>query len=204
MISPNSFAYFLEFCKQTRPDCIHITGGEPSLHPTFSEMIGQLSDIAPLVIYSNLTVPECFSQISVKDPKDIFILANFNGKDFYTGSQWNTFRENMRNARDTGFKIALALTVYQIPLEDRFKEALEQIRENRITHFRISQAVENSSKQQGLDRTGIQKLYAFVAEHISEWKAEGIKAYFDCPVPPCYMDMETFRVLQRQVTMPWG
>lgn len=195
-ISLHDFERFLNFCKRTHPDCIHVTGGEPLLHPQFSMMIERLADIAPLVIYSNLTLPEKFNHIFVRNPEDIFILANYNGKEFYTDSQWDAFQQNIRNAKAMGVKIALGLTIYRLPFADRFKEALGQIRKNQITHLRISQAMENSNKQHGLDRDSIQQLYAFVAKHIAQWKVEGIKTYFDCPVPPCYMDTETFHILQ--------
>lgn len=195
-ISSYDFSRFLDFCKKTQPDCIHVTGGEPLLHPDFSTMIENLVDSAPVVIYSNLTVPNKINHISVRNPKDIFILANYNEKELYTKQQWDSFHQNMCDAKIKGFKIALGLTIYQLPFADRFKKALELIRKYRITHFRISQAMQGRNMQQGLDRISIQQLYAFVAKCIPQWKEEGVKAYFDCPVPPCYMDMETFHILQ--------
>lgn len=55
VLSDNNFELFFDFCKQAAIDNIHITGGEPTLHPRFSYIIEKLSEITDLVVYSNLT-----------------------------------------------------------------------------------------------------------------------------------------------------
>lgn len=47
-----------------------------------------------------------------------------------------------------------------------------------------------------MSREDIKKLYHYVAEKISDWRKEGFSVYFDCPVPPCYVNPSDFKKLR--------
>lgn len=62
-LSKNNLDQFISFCLKDLPECIHITGGEPSLHDNFVDILALLSEIAPLVVYSNLVKKIHFFQL---------------------------------------------------------------------------------------------------------------------------------------------
>lgn len=195
-ISEADFEYFENFCKRNQPDCIHITGGEPAVHPKFADIVNRLSNIAPLVIYSNLTVQYCMDELNVINPKDVVFLANLNERNCYTQSQWETFEANIAIIKSKKMRLAIGHTFYREPFIPDLEEVISFIKYNDIDRFRMSQAMESSGGSPGLRPKQIYELYSIVAERIEEWKKWGIKAYFDCPVPACYIGEQTFNKLR--------
>lgn len=196
IISEADFEYFENFCKRNQPDCIHITGGEPTVHPNFADIVNRLSNIAPLVIYSNLTVQNSLDEINAMNPKDIVFLGNFNKRNFYTQSQWETFEKNIAIIKRKKMRLAIGHTFFQEPFLSDLEKVIFFIRENGLDHFRMSQAMAGSDGSLGLEKKQIRKLYSIVADRIEKWKEWGIKAYFDCPVPACYIEKQTFDKLR--------
>lgn len=196
IISQADFTFFEKFCRKNKPDCIHITGGEPTLHPDFAEIINRLSRIAPLVIYSNLTVQNSIDGIQVINPKDIIFLANLNEKSSYTQSQWGNFESNIAVIKSKKMRIAIGHTFYKEPFVPDLENVISFIKKNDIKRFRMSQAMAGSEGSLGLTPKQICELYAIVAERMEGWRKQGIKAYFDCPVPACYIGEQTFNKLR--------
>lgn len=197
-ISEENFKIFEEFCRKSRPDCIHITGGEPTIHPFFAEMVSRLSHQSALVIYSNLTVPDSLKKIHTENPEEIVFLANLNERNQYSSSQWNTFEQNIKKIKEKGMRLAIGHTFYKEPFEEMIDYVVSYILKNQADHFRISQAMKSRLEFPGLDRQQISKLYHIVASHINEWEHLGIKTYFDCPVPPCYIEKDTLTQLRNK------
>lgn len=196
-ITSNNFEKFLCFCRKNKPDCIHITGGEPTLHTSFGEIINELSNIAALVIYSNLTVADSIKRIKAKNPNNIVFLANLNERKSYSEKQWGNFEDNVKYIQSNGMRLAIGHTFYKEPFAEEFNEVIDYILKYKIDHFRISQALESYLGGGGLKREQINHLYSYVADSIERWREQGIKAYFDCPVPPCYMEQEVFQKLSQ-------
>lgn len=194
-ITENNFMHFLEFCKNNSPDCIHITGGEPTLHKNFIEILSKLSNIAPLVVYSNLVKRDIFSAAEILEKKDIFFLVNFNAQTFYTKKQMNNIENNIKNILALKMKVAIGHTFYTNNIEEEFTELIKIIQRYKITHFRISQALQCQDTNYGLNKIEIINLYKFVAENIVNWRNKGIKAYFDCPIPFCYIPDSIIKTL---------
>ncbi|MCM1218532.1 MAG: hypothetical protein NC548_28930 [Lachnospiraceae bacterium] len=197
-ISAEDFQYFEKFCEINKPDCIHITGGEPSLHPDFAGMVSCLSRKTSLVIYSNLTVPNVVEAIHTEHPEEIVFLANLNERYSYDRLQWEAFEQNIHKIKEKGMRLAIGHTFYIEPFEDTLKYVISYIRRHQIDHFRISQAMQSKHGAQGLDCRQIRKLYHIVANDIDEWEKLGIRTYFDCPVPPCYIEKDIFSQLRKK------
>ena len=189
-LSKNNLDQFTSFCLKDLPECIHITGGEPSLHDNFVDILALLSEIAPLVVYSNLVKKDTFFSAEKLHGKDIFFLVNLNERNFYSNLEWNNLESNIKKALELNLKIAIGHTFYKSNIKEEFEETLKFIEKYKISHFRISQALQCVNSEHGLSKDNIQLLYQFVANNIENWKHNGIKAYFDCPVPFCYITDE--------------
>ena len=199
MLSPDKFEFFLDFCKRETLDVIHITGGEPSLNSNFSNYITRLAEIASLVIYTNFTTKNLTTGIQSRDPQSIVFLVNMNSKDFCSSKEAMNFQQNFENAIVKNFRIALSYTFYKgsKSIEKIFDELISLMREYHLRNLRISQALTFSSDKAFMSREDVQFLYHYVADNILKWSREGFSVYFDCPVPPCYIDLSDFQMLKK-------
>ena len=191
-----NFYFFENFCNKEKIDCIHITGGEPTLHPKFDYFVSRLSKIAPLVIYSNLLNPDLLSEVNNYE-NEISFLVNLNSRKFYTDTQFKTIENNIKKLKNQGIKVAIGHTFDSYPFDLEFKYIINYIQKMGLTHFRISQAMNSADGKNGLNIQQIKELYLYVSKNIDKWKEMGIKAYFDCPVPPCYIGIDVFKYLQK-------
>jgi len=194
-ISDNDFERFKRFCLENKVDCIHITGGEPALHSKFSKIVNELSFISTLVIYSNLTLPNCIDDI--RENSDIFFLVNLNDKDFYSSQQWEVLNSNIVKIKQKSLRVGVGHTFFKMPIIQDFNYCIDFILSNAISHFRMSQAVMCQDTGVGLNKKEIEELYDYVAENIVAWEKKGIKAYFDCPIPPCFINLKVFDFLRK-------
>ena len=186
------FNIFKKFCLNTKIDCVHITGGEPSLHPFFSEMTSNIASIYPVVLYSNMV----YRTFDVENGENIFILANYN-KRSCNDKEWKMYCDNIENARRLRSRIAIGLTLYDDNYIDDIKNVISFCIDNNIRHIRLSQSVSLGYNCKGLNKNQIVDLYNFVSLNICQWSSKGLKVYFDCPVPPCYINNEDFYNLKK-------
>ena len=201
-LSGNNLAEFILFCLNNKPECIHVTGGEPSLHNNFIDILSKLADIAPLVVYSNLVKKDIFSSAFKLYKKDIYFLVNLNERKFYKNNELNNIENNIKEAIKLGLKIAIGHTFYTNNIKEEFEEMIKFIEKYRLTHFRVSQSLQCVNTKYGLSKENIKILYKFIAENIEKMKNKGIKIYFDCPVPFCYIKDEVVDYLMLYGAIP--
>ena len=200
MLSFEDFNTFLNFCKRESLDVIHVTGGEPSLNPNFSDYINHLSKISDLVVYTNFITKNLTNGISTNSPHQIVFLVNINGKDFSSSEERINFKDNFENAITKNFKIALSYTFYRNStfISQEFDRLIDVMRTYQIRNLRVSQALTFSETKTFMSHEDVRNLYHYVAERISDWRQEGFSVYFDCPVPPCYISPKDFQILRKQ------
>lgn len=195
-LSERDFEIFKKFCCDNYVDCIHITGGEPALHSCFSKFVNQLAKIADLVIYTNGTIPDMAAKITSNNSKSISMLVNINNRDDYSDFQWETLNNNIKTAIRNGINIAVGHTFTNSFYKNEINYILSLIEKYSIKLFRVSQSLQSFDGVDGLTIQQIGNLYDYVSEHIDEWGNKGIKVYFDCPVPACYIKDKTFEKLR--------
>lgn len=195
-LTEHDFDLFLTFCRRNRPDCIHVTGGEPTLHHMFLPWLRQLSDVADVVVYSNFTNPLWNSALLDSMHGGVSFLVNINEDTVYGPSQRQTIERNIDWAMDHGARIAVGLTIYKRGYQHFIESTVNYMVEKSISNLRLSQSLVCKDSTMVLSRADIKELYAYVANHIDCWSSRGINAYFDCPVPPCYVDPSVFRKLR--------
>lgn len=181
-ISIEDFNFFKIFCMNTKIDCVHITGGEPSLHPFFDEMTNSIASIYPIVLYSNMT----YKSFDILYGENVFILANYNKRNC-SKKEWTMYCNNIEIVQRSKAKVAIGLTLYDDNYIDDIKNVIYFCMDNKISHLRISQSVSLRYNCKGLDKHQVVDLYNFVSSNIHQWSSKGLKVYFDCPVPPCYI-----------------
>ena len=199
MLSSTDFDIFINFCYRESLDVIHITGGEPSLNFNFSDYVTRLAKIADLVIYTNFTTANLLNGIKIDEPKRIVFLVNMNSKNFCSLKETMNFQKNFENAIAKNFRVALSYTFYRGArfINQEFDELITIMRAYHLKNLRVSQALTFSKNKVFMSREDVRILYHYVAEKILNWTQEGFSVYFDCPVPPCYIDLEDFQLLRK-------
>lgn len=194
-LSDTDFETFVRFCERENIDIIHVTGGEPSLHPNFENIIRRLSAISSLVIYSNLCKKD-FVGPAFQYEKSIDVLANINCRDSYTDTEWTAITDNIRRLAGLGIRVTFSHTfVSETSLADEFEQIFRLMKENGVDRLRISQALVSAAGNLSMTRQGIRCLYGYVSENIVSWAQLGYRVYFDCPVPACYLPRPVFEHL---------
>lgn len=198
ILSQKDFEIFKIFCKSNLPDVIHITGGEPTLHPHFVKYVTELAEISSVLVYSNFTVNNVIDKIYSEIPSEIVFLVNTNSRYFCTRCEYDTLIKNIEKALEKGFRVALSYTFYlgSENIESEFDFLINKMRHYKLRNLRVSQAVSFDNNRSFMNGTDIKKLYHYVAEQVSAWNEEGFSVYFDCPVPPCYIDYDDFKKLR--------
>lgn len=195
IISRDNFKYFWEFCRKTKPNQIHLTGGEPSMHPFFSKIVNHLLQVSSVTVYSNLTIPNVWDNINDSELENLTVLVNLNDRIYYSDSQWKTFNENLTMLSKSKYQLVVSHTFFGEDFEDAFKDIFDFIRTYNISNLRISQYVDNRIDRVGLNINQVRKLYSYIAKNIDAWQQEGLNVFFDCAVPPCYLEHNVFNKL---------
>lgn len=193
-ISEDDITFFISFCTKNKVNSIHITGGEPTLYNLFSKYTEKMSDIAYLVIYSNFTVNNTLKNTNLNN-KDVIFLVNINNRDLYTEKQWTAIENNIENAKIQGVRIAFSYTFFRENFEKDFHYIVSLNKFYNIPLLRLSPAINN----QNID---IKKLYRLIRDNYSILKSYGIKCYFDCPVPPCWIEKDVYLDLKKNLVIP--
>ena len=198
ILSPESFIEFLNFCKKDKPDVIHITGGEPTIHSRFQEYISQLSEISSLVIYSNFVTKNIIKNIKAPEPNEVVFLVNITSYCFLSDEEKIVVRDNIMEALDAKFRVAFSFTYHESieSVEDYINAIIEYMKKYKIRNLRLSQALSSKEIISTNKIEKIQLLYNYVANNIDKWTSMGLRVYFDCPVPPCFINAKDFKKLR--------
>lgn len=194
-ISHKNFEYFCAFCRKAKPDNIHLTGGEPSMHPFFSKIVNHLLYISPVTVYSNLTIPDTWNHIIKSELENLTILVNLNNRIYYSDVQWKTFNDNLKILSKSKCRLAVSHTFFCDRFESTFDGIFNFIHTHNISNLRISQYVDNRTDMAGLNINQVRNLYDHIAKNIDVWQQQGLNIFFDCAVPPCYLEHNVFTKL---------
>lgn len=200
-ISERDFHIFYSFCLKSSPDCVHITGGEPMLHPKFYSFISLLGENYPLVIYSNFTQRNVINKIKVSCNENLYFLVNINDESIYGADEYSTVLDNIEYTKNNGMKVALSYTFYKNDYPEVINKLIRLAKEYNISNLRISQANVAINKEIHLSSSEVKKLYSYVANNYEHWERRGVKVYFDCPVRPCDINVEDFIYLREKKAM---
>ena len=195
IISLDNFKYFCEFCRKAKPDQIHLTGGEPSMHPFFSKIVNNLLNISSVTVYSNLTIPNAWNHINDSAPENLTVLVNLNDRIYYSYLQWKTFNDNLTMLSKSKCHLVTSHTFFGEEFEHAFNDIFDFIRTYNISNLRISQYVDNRIDRVGLNINQVRHLYEYIAKNIDVWQQKGLNIFFDCAVPPCYLEHNVFNKL---------
>lgn len=198
ILSLEDFDKFLIFCKNDRPDVIHVTGGEPTLHNKFQEYVSKLSKISPLVVYSNFAIRDSVKNINVLNPQEVVFLVNVTSYYFLSDEEKAIVRENVIEALNSKFRVAFSFTYHKSlePVEEYIDSIITCMKKYNIRNLRLSQALSSSGGIATCEINKIKSLYSFVANNIDDWMSLGLRVYFDCPVPSCFINGEDFKKLR--------
>lgn len=199
ILSSDNFKEFLNFCKKDKPDIIHITGGEPTIHNMFQEYVSQLSTLSSLVIYSNFATKGIVKNIKTSNPKEIVFLVNITSYHFLTFEEKAIVKNNIIDALNLNFRVAFSFTYHELveSMEDSINSIITYMRQYKIRNLRLSQSLSSNGTISTHELDKIRSLYSFVAKNIDDWTLLGLRVYFDCPVPPCFINGKDFKKLRQ-------
>ena len=199
MLSQDDFNTFLNFCLKEKMDVIHITGGEPSLNPHFSYFVSKLAEISSLVVYTNFTTKDEIKGIICEKASEIVFLVNITSQKFCPIQEKENMYNNIKAALDKGFRVALSYTFFDSrdSIENQFNYLISLIKRYDLRNLRISQALNFNEQDKFINKEVLKTLYHYVACNIEKWKQIGLSVYFDCPIPPCYVEKQDFTLLRK-------
>lgn len=182
-ISPEILNSVKKFILENKIPLIRLTGGEPFLNKNCVSLINSLSETCvDIKVFSNLCVPNCFS--NVNNPHKLIILANINEMDFYSEHQYNIILSNLVDAVQRGISIILGRTFYHEPFY--IDDLISLAKKYNIKSLRVSPAnpmIEGNNVW--MKSTEIEKLMLYLKEKQLELDDSKITINFDCPIPPC-------------------
>ncbi len=190
VLSDEDMMRFISFCKNNKIDSVKITGGEPFLFSNISAILEKLKDISQILIFSNLTVPECISKLKASS---CTILVNVNDRSFVGERKWKYIENNIETAIKRGFRIVLGKTFWKLPYE--MNDIMYLLDKYNIKKLRVSQSSPKENKENSWSsfkesKQLYQYLYKIYQENLMP---RGIEMQFDCPIPPCVIDEDIFR-----------
>lgn len=190
-ISADDLKYFMDFCAKNSVESIHITGGEPTLYSDFPRCIKNFSELAYLVIYSNFTVENMIQNLNLRNG-DLIFLVNINRRENYTNKQWENLIRNIETANAKGIRMAFSHTFHRPSISADFEYIVGMNRKYGVKLLRISQAISNNF----FDINQVRELYRLVAAKYESLQEIGIKCYFDCPIPACWIGEKVYAKLR--------
>lgn len=191
-ISEENLRYFYAFCHRNKPDRIHLTGGEPTMHPAFIEIVNHLLKVTAVTVYSNLTIPSTWEKTNDLNISNLTVLINLNDRAFYSDVQWKTFKNNLSILSKKKCHLAISHTFFRNHYESTFDYIFDFMRKYNLTDLRVSHYVKKEDSTFGLDIEQVRHLYDFVSDNIVNWNQIGLNVFFDCAVPPCFLKRDTF------------
>ncbi len=195
-ISADNLNFFIDFCKKNAVESVHVTGGEPTLYRNFSNCIEELAKNFYLVIYSNFTVQDTIKNLNLRD-SDLIFLVNINPRENYTTQQWDNLIGNIETAKTKNIRLAFGHTFHRSSIEEDFKYIVSMNQKYGVKLLRLSQAISNSNTNtNALNINQVRKLYSLVAAKYESLKEVGIKCYFDCPLPACWIGEKVYDKLR--------
>jgi len=180
----------IAFLKRSQYPIFRVMGGEPTLHPQFTEILRMALDEGMRVdVLSNATwsegVGEFFSRIS---PTRLLFLLNIDHPDNYAAKIWGRIERNLERLQGRQ-GITLSFNVFE--KEPRSDYILEIARRYGFKNIRLSLSLPvYQSENAFLPIEELPAVAPFVMRFSEQAEAMGISVQFDNAVPLCIFSEE--------------
>ena len=187
-ISMEDFKEAVDFCL-TDPDCNHVglIGGEPTLHPNFSEILNFLGNnpiINDVILFTNgITLDRYIDFLSKNDKFDILI--NCNSANDIGIENFNMLSDNIKRIREYNLfeRTALGINLYTTEIDYSF--IFELLESSNIKKLRLSITTPNDPFN---DKLNYQELKPIAFQTVIQAIKNGVVPFFDCnKIPLCFV-----------------
>lgn len=187
-ISIEDFKEAVDFCL-TDPNSNHIglIGGEPTLHPKFSEILNFLGynpNVKDVILFTNgITLDRHIDFLSKNDKFDILINCN-SVNDIGIGN-FSKLKHNVEMIRDYDLskRTALGINLYTTKMDYSF--IFELLESSSVDKLRISITVPNNLSKNKLN---YQELKSIALQIVIDAIKNNIVPFFDCnKIPLCFV-----------------
>ena len=200
-ISLENFEKVLSWCRKNAVDIISLTGGEPTMHTKFDQILDRL-DRGNFECYfatNNLFNKSVLE--SILNSKINLITIHINDEDFYTDSGLQKFRTNLKSLSKNNVPLCFR---YNISDQDQAKWPFifDLAKRYNIRQINVALPFPDSKKQnfhiQSPEIPGFKKTlldFLLICNH------NGIKGYLSKPIPVCMFSLEEIRQLIMMETL---
>ena len=202
-----NFQKCLTFISKSPKQIVRLIGGEPTLHPHFSEILKLIVDskFAELHIFSNCIMNDNALASIIEAAKSIrvLIIGNLNGAEICGSNGISRYDYVISQLKYAGIDITVGMNIYNPNMN--FDYFFDSVRKHKIQTIRLSIAV--------LPMPSIKRVENYYQTHIDKYiefllnaHSIGCKVENDCnSIPMCYyssMQQEVVRTLYPELLIP--
>jgi radical SAM protein with 4Fe4S-binding SPASM domain len=180
----------IEFLKRSEYPVFRVMGGEPTLHPNFTEIIHMaLSEWMRVDVLSNATWSEsCSDLFSRIAPTRLLFLLNIDHPDNYADGIWEQIQSNLEKLKGRQ-GVTLSFNVFE--KQPRSDYIFEIARRYEFNNIRLSLSLPVYKAENAfLPLEELHEVAPFVMEFAEKAESAGINVQFDNAVPLCIFTEE--------------
>ena len=117
---------------------------------------------------------------------------NINPRENYSTQQWRNLIDNIETAKNKNIRLAFGRTFYRESIAQDFKNIVDMNKKYNVKLLRLSPIISNNA----LNINQVRELYSLVAAEYESLQEIGIKCYFDCPLPACWIGEKVYSKLR--------
>lgn len=186
----------LDFLARSGIERVRLVGGEPTLHPQFSELVAQIREAGrPLTLFSNGLMPaDALACLEALEPADCTVLVNVNEPD--PGRKGRTYARQRDVLWRLGSRAMLGFNIYRTDFRPEF--LLDLIAETGCSPIiRLSMAQPALSGTNRYIHPNQYRAVAVRITHFARLAADaGVTLEFDCGFVRCMFSGEDLEVLR--------
>jgi sulfatase maturation enzyme AslB (radical SAM superfamily) len=192
----NDVHRLLEFFRRSNYSLFRVMGGEPTLHPQFTDIVDlALAAGMRVDVLSNATWNEaCATYFEQVSPRRIYFLLNLDHPDRYRPGMWQHIEANLARLPEAR-NITVSFNIFE--REPRYSYILDVARRYSIEMIRLSFSLPVLGAQNRyLNFDEYKAMAPFVMRFFEEAGAIGVRVQMDNAVPLCiFSDADMGRLL---------
>lgn len=194
------FHWVLDFIRESGRKEVRIIGGEPTLHPQFSEFVLESLRqpfINHLHVFTNGTYNERIGYLFhiASLSKGVSLLINLNDPSVIGKEKTKVIAKNLDSLKGTNIKVTLGINFYKENQD--YQYLIDAAKAFGIKNIRWSITVPNTDEKRNFDvKEYFESYIPTIKQFLVDVVKAGLKPHVDCNnIPLCLLDDEALRVI---------